>query len=207
MKKLTLALSALLLLAVACNSEKKDVGADSAKTDTAAAKPMDTAGMDKAWAAYMAPGDTHKMIAKSDGKWDAEISFFMNPDSPSVSKAVCENKMILGGRYQQSIYKGNVEGMPFEGIGTLAYDNSRKVYVSTWIDNMGTGMMYLEGNYDQATNTLTLKGKAVDVMTGKDIQMRETFKMIDDNNQFMEMFDTKDGKEVKTMAIKLTRSK
>lgn len=212
MKKLTLAACFLVLLAVACNSEKKNADADSTTASASTGvdstnKPMDTAGMDKAWAAYMAPGDVHQMIAKSDGKWNAEISFYMNPDSPSVSQAVCENKMILGGRYQQSTYKGNIQGMPFEGIGTLAYDNSRKLYVSTWIDNMGTGMMYLEGNFDQASNTLTMKGKAVDVMTGKDIQVRETFKMIDDNNQQMEMFDTKDGKETKTMSIKLTRAK
>lgn len=212
MKKLTLAACFLVLLAAACNSENKGAGADSTAASASTSvdsvsKPMDTAGMDKAWAAYMTPGDVHQMIAKANGKWNAEISFYMNPDSPSVSKAVCENKMILGGRYQESSYKGNIEGMPFEGIGTLAYDNSRKMYISTWIDNMGTGIVYLEGDFDRATNTLTMKGKAVDVMTGKDIQVRETFRMIDDNNQQMEMFDTKDGKEVKTMSIKLTRAK
>ena len=37
--------------------------------------------------------------------------------------------------------------------------------------------------------------------------VRETLKFIDDNNQQMEMFDIKDGKESKTMSIKLTRAK
>lgn len=27
--------------------------------------------------------------------------------------------------------------MPFEGISTLGYDNAKKTFFSTWIDNMG----------------------------------------------------------------------
>jgi hypothetical protein len=208
MKKLIFVSSFIAMLAIACNSEKKNASADSTATTSvdSASKPVDTAAMNKAWAAHMTPGAVHKMLATADGKWNAEITIYLNPDSPSVSKAVCENKMILGGRYQQSVYTGNFEGMPFEGIGTLAYDNSRKVYLSTWIDNMGTGLMYMEGNYDEGTKTMTLKGKGVDVVSGQDIQMRETFKMIDNNTQQMEMFDMKEGKEAKTMSIKLTRA-
>ncbi|TKC12849.1 DUF1579 domain-containing protein [Pedobacter polaris] len=204
MKKLMMSLCCLALLAAACNSEKKDASSDTSKVNVAE-KPIDTAAMNKAWAAYMTPGDVHKMLAKADGKWDAEITFYMGGDT-SVNKAVCETEMILGGRYQQSSYKGDVDGMPFEGMNTLAYDNSRKVYISTWIDNMGTGLMYLEGAFDDKTMTMNLKGKATDVVTGKDIMMRETLKIIDDKTQHMEMFDTKEGgKEVKTMSIVLKK--
>lgn len=211
MRKLSIALSVVLLLASACNNEKKDSGTNGsdttvAKTDTASAPP-DTAAMNKAWAAYMAPGNVHQMLAKSDGKWNAEISFYQSPDQPPVvNKAVCENKMVLGGRYQQSVYKGVIDNMPFEGQGTLAYDNAKKIYISTWIDNMGTGVMYLEGTFDEATKTLTMKGRATDAVTGKDIKVRETMKIIDDNTQQMEMFDTKEGKETKTMSIMLKRA-
>ena len=206
MKKINLVFGIVLLFAIACNSEKKSTNADStaAALDTTS-KPVDTAAMNKAWAEYMAPGESHQMLAKADGKWDAEISFYYNPDSPSVNKAVCENKMILGGRYQQSTYKGNVDGMPFEGVGTLAYDNAKKIYISTWIDNMGTGIMYMEGNYDDATKTMNLKGSATDVASGKDIAMREVFKIVDDKTHTMEMFETKEGKEMKTMSILLKK--
>ncbi|HTM97863.1 MAG TPA: DUF1579 domain-containing protein [Pedobacter sp.] len=206
MKSINFVFSAVLLLIIACNSEKKDKAADTtAVVSDTATKPVDTAAMNKAWADYMAPGDVHKMLAKSDGKWEAEISFYYNPDSPSVNKVVCENKMILGGRYQQANYKGVIDGMPFEGISTLAYDNARKVYLSTWIDNMGTGIMQLEGTYDEASKTMNMRGSATDVATGKDIAVRETFKMVDDNTQTMEMYETKEGKETKTMSILLKR--
>jgi hypothetical protein len=204
MKKLIMSLSCLAFLLSACNSEKKDVTTDSPKVSSSSV-PVDTAAMNKAWASYMAPGDAHKMLAKADGKWDAEITFYMGADT-SVNKAVCETEMILGGRYQKSEYEGNVDGMPFEGINTLAFDNSRKVYISTWIDNMGTGLMYLEGTFDDKTMTMNLKGKATDVTTGKDIMMRETVKIIDEKTQQMDMYDTKDGQpEVKTMSILLKK--
>jgi hypothetical protein len=212
MKKLIIA-SLLSACFMACNSEKKDSTADSSKTDTNvtadnSSTPVDTAAANKAWAEYMTPGNMHKMMAKSNGMWNVEMSMYYSPGTPpSVSKMSCENKMILGGRYQQSTYNGTFENMHFEGLNTLAYDNARKVYVSTWIDNMGTGIMNLEGTYDEATKTMNMKGKSIDVPTGKEIQIRETMQFIDDNNQLMEMFDTKDGKETKSMSIKLTRAK
>lgn len=209
MKALNLVAISVIALTISCNSEKKDTAKDStgvaAITNDTAANKVDTAAMNKAWADYMTPGAVHKMLAKANGKWDAEISFYYNPDSPSVNKTVCESKMILGGRYQQSTYTGMIDGMPFEGINTLAYDNARKLYLSTWIDNMGTGIMQTEGTYDDATKIMSMKGKATDVVSGKDIAVREVFTLVDANTQTMEMFETKDGKETKTMSILLKR--
>ena len=96
--------------------------------------------------------------------------------------------------------------MPFEGISTTGYDNAKKVFVTTWIDNMGTGVMELEGPWDSTTNTTTLKGKECDPTSGKDMEVRETLKMIDDKHQYMEMYMTgPDGKEYKSMEIKYTK--
>jgi hypothetical protein len=209
MKKLNVIYIGVLALAIACNSEKKEAVNDDVKVDSpssaTAVKKVDTAALNKAWADYMTPNEAHKMLAKANGKWDAEISFYYNPDTPMVNKTICENKMILGGRYQQSVYKGLIDGMPFEGLNTLAYDNARKIYISTWIDNMGTGIMKLEGSFDDATKTLNMRGKATDVASGKDIDVREVFKYVDDQTQTMEMFETKDGKEMKTMSIFLKK--
>jgi len=160
----------------------------------------------KAWEAYMAPGEIHSMLAKSDGMWNTALKTWMEPGKPPMeSKGTSENKMILGGRYQQSTYKGDFMGAPFEGQSTLAYDNKRKVFISTWIDNMGTGIMIMEGKWNKATKTIAFTGKQTDPMTGKMMPCRETFKIIDDNTQLMTMWCTKDGKETKAMEIKFTR--
>jgi hypothetical protein len=172
---------------------------------TGRVKAQDDAMM-KAWQTYMTPGDIHKMIAKSDGKWNADVSMWMAPGAPpEKSTAVCENKMIMGGRYQQSVHKGTIMNMPFEGMNLLAYDNAKKTFISSWVDNMGTGIMYMEGTWDEATKSINFKGKSVDPTTGKDMDIREVFKLVDDNNQIMEMYSTVNGKEIKTMEIKFTR--
>ncbi len=170
------------------------------------AQKEDQEAMMKAWQTFMTPGEHHKMMAKSNGTWNQEITMWMAPGAPAEkSTATAENKMIMNGLYQQSTTTGNFNGMPFEGVSTTGYDNARKVYVSTWIDNMGSGIMYMEGPWDEATKTVNMKGTQTDPMTGKTIPVRETFKIVDEKTQLMEMFETKDGKERKMMEIKFTR--
>ena len=160
----------------------------------------------KAWMSYMTPGDIHKMLAKDDGEWNEEITMWMAPGAPpSKTTAVAVNRMIMGGRYQESKHTGSIMGMPFEGYSLVGYDNAKKIFVSSWIDNMGTGMMYMEGKWDGKTQTIEFTGKSTDPVTGKDVPVRQTFKSIDSNKQKVEMFMTQQGKEFKNMEILLTR--
>lgn len=163
--------------------------------------------MQKAWMAYMTPGDIHKMIAKSDGQWKEDVTWWMMPGAkPQTSTATCTNTMIMGGRYQQSMNKGDMMGMPFEGMGLLGYDNAEKIFNYTWIDNMGTGTMNLKGTWDNATKSINFKGTMIEPTNGKEMNIRQVFTMTDDNNHILEMFVTgADGKEFKSMEIKFTR--
>jgi hypothetical protein len=162
---------------------------------------------EKAWMEFMTPGEQHDMLFKSNGKWNEDITFYMTPGAPPTSaKATCVNEMVLGGRYQKSTHNGDMMGMPFEGIGTVGYDKGRKIWFSTWIDNMGTGMMYSEGSYDNGKKQIEFKGTTTDPATGKAMKFRETFKILDNDHQEMEMFMMSNGKEYKSMAIKLTRA-
>lgn len=164
------------------------------------------AAMQKAWMDYATPGSIHKMMAMADGNWKTDITFWMAPGAePSKQVGACTNKMILGGRYQETRHTGDMGGQPFEGIGIMGYDNAKKTFFSTWIDNMGTGIIFLEGKGDEATRSITFTGKATDPATGKDINMREVVKWVDDNTQIMEMYMMQNGTEYKSMEIKLTR--
>ena len=190
-------------------SEEPKIAAVSTTTpsaDTVAPK-TDSATLMKNWQDYMTPGEAHKMMQSWNGTWNGEVTMWMSPDAPPVkSTCVAVNKTILGGRYQQSNVKGNFNGMPFEGISTVAFDNHKKLYISTWIDNMGTGLMVAQGPWDAATKSITSSGRSVDPATGKEMDFREVFKPIDNNYQVMEMYTTgPDGKEFKTMEIKYTR--
>lgn len=106
----------------------------------------------------------------------------------------------------KTTHTGTFMGMPFEGFSIEAYDNAMHEFSSIWVDNFGTGMMYMKGKYDEASKTLTYTGTSVDPMQKKEIGVKEVFKVIDDNNFTMEMYMTDGSKEVKTMEINYTRS-
>ena len=162
----------------------------------------------KAWQTYMTPGQVHKMLESQNGEWTEEMTMWMEPGKPPTkATATSVNEMLLGGRYQQSKITGTMMGQPFEGLSIVGYDNARKVFTSTWIDNMGTGTMTLEGVWNSAKKTIVSKGKAVDPSTGKIIAVRQVIKIIDDDHQEMQMYDTKNGKERKTMELKMSRKK
>ncbi|MFT3793547.1 DUF1579 domain-containing protein [Flavobacterium sp.] len=219
MKKTILSLAAIVLLTAACKKAEETPAAEATPADTTAvaptetaeaAKPMDSAAMMKAWEAYATPGEPHKMLAMDNGNWECESTMWMAPNDPKPmkTKMTSTSKMIMGGRYQESRYTGNMMGQPFEGVATVGYDNASKKYISTWIDNMGTGVMSMTGDYDAATKTMNMSGECTDPMTGQKKKMRETFAMVDDNTRKMEMFDTDpSGKEYKSMEILMTRKK
>jgi hypothetical protein len=159
--------------------------------------------------AYAAPSDVHKMMATWGGDWSAEISTWMDPAAPPMKTMVkTVNKMILGGRYLVSNNTGSMMGMPFEGVSTMGYDNAKKQFVSTWIDNMGTGIMTMTGIWNESTKTIESKGSMVNAEAGDGSEMscRETMQVIDDKTQLMTMYcPGKDGKEMKMMEIRYSR--
>ena len=162
----------------------------------------------KAWEAYMAPSDTHKWLATMDGEWDADVTMWMDPSQPAnKSKAVAVNKMIFDGRYQHSTHSGDLMGMPFNGESITAYDNAKKKFIATWIDNMGTGIMVMEGTYDDASKTLTMNGVTTDPMTGKDTPVTEKMIYHSKDSYTFEMYMVYEGKEMKTMEIVYNRKK
>lgn len=155
MKNLLFAVCTVFLL-VACDKVKMDVKT----TKSEEWKPVDSATATKAWMDFATPGEMHKMLAKSDGAWTGENTMWMeNGGKPMTSKSEVTNKTIFGGRYQVSEHKGNFMGMPFEGMSITGYDNAKKKFISNWIDNMGTGIMNMEGEWNGSTKSIEFKGK------------------------------------------------
>ncbi len=182
-------------------------GPATAKKETPPPQPaMDSATKARKYMEYMTPGEMHKMLASQVGVWTAEMTMWEDEKSPAQKNTgTCENKMILGGRYLQSTNRSKMMGMDFEGIGTLAYDNGTKKFINTWMDNMGTGVMIMEGQYDTATHTLSLKGTWDDPSKGK-MDVREVCKYPDSKHQEMEMWgNVAGGKEYKWMEMKMVK--
>ena len=182
--------------------------AAAAKTPAASAAAAQQAMMD-AMTKAMTPGENHKLLSSLDGNWTFVNKYWMDPSAPpSESTGTATRTTIMGGRYVQGTYKGVMMGMPFEGLGFDAYDNLSKRFVSSWMDNFGTGLTVLTGTYNPATKTLTYTGEEADLMkpTTK-YKIRQAIRLESADRFVMEWFETRAGKEVRTMEIVYTRKK
>src|SRR5947208_3700005 len=128
--------------------------------------------------------ENHKLLSSLDGNWDYTIKMWMNPDpsaKPEEYKGTAVRKSIMDGRYvvmdvtskmQMPGPDGKMKEVTFKGQGTEGYDNVKKKFVGTWMDNMGTGIMMAEGDYDPATKTFTYTGE-VEAIPGMKQKIRE----------------------------------
>lgn len=218
MKTAYLYLGALLLCMTSCKKEVTIKEEVINKVDTVpelkeaeiTSEPIDSLAMQKAWTEYATPTEPHKRMASESGTWTEDLTFWMGPEdnNPQKYTAVAQVKMILGGRYQEQKHTGRMMGMDFEGISTLAYNNASGEYTSTWVDNMGTGMMIASGKYDEASKSTTFNGEMVDPMTKKIKEFRQVVTIIDNDTQKMESFENApDGTEFKSMEIMMKRKK
>lgn len=155
----------------------------------------------------ISPGEPQKKLARLAGDWTFTNKAWMAPGQPPMeSTGTMHGEILMGGRYVEHTWKGSFMGMPFEGRGTDGYDNVGKQYVSSWVDNMGTGIMYQTGTCDDAVKVCTYHGDIWDAMSGKKTTMKQVITWMDDNNFKNEMYAPgPDGKDIKVMEIVATR--
>lgn len=163
-----------------------------------------------AWQKASTPGAQHKQLSDQFvGTWDTTMTAWMDPSAPPMTETGKQvNTAVLGGRQVRMDFNGQFMGQPFEGVGYSGYDNVRGKYIGSWTDNMSTGVMMSSGDYDAATKTYTFRAEMPDMMKpGATIPIRETLRMIDADHHVMEMYELRDGKEVKTMMLEYSRAK
>lgn len=155
----------------------------------------------------MSPGPEHKLLARMVGDWTFTNKMWMDPSAPpSTGTGTMHAEMILGGRYVHAVWKGDFMGMPFEGHGTEGYDNMTKKHVSSWVDNMGTGIMYSTGTCDADGKVCTQTAEMIDPMTGVMTTSRSVITWKGDNSFTMEMYATPaGGTETKNMEMTVTK--
>lgn len=161
----------------------------------------------KAWLAAAEPGPHQKFLQQFVGDWKATTKMWQGPGTqPEVSEARMTGTMILGGRHLIQEFHGTLMGMPFEGRGTMSYDNITKKYQSTWMDTMTTGMSYSTGSGDAAGKVFTFLGEMTEP-SGKVSKTREVLTVTDANSHSMVFYVVgEDGKEWKNMEIVYARA-
>src|SRR5215216_3744223 len=132
----TIALAAALLLTVnTALSQDKD------KAKGHEPSPAEMQEMMKKWMEFASPGAAHKFLDAFIGKWETSMRMWMAPGStPMEAKGSAETRWIMDGRYLLEEGAGQVMGMPYRNMLITGYDNFKKKYVISYLDNMGTGI-------------------------------------------------------------------
>lgn len=175
-----------------------------------AAAPVDEEQMMARWTEFMTPGEAHRALDPKVGNWTMVVRMFNGPGMPPEESAGSSQvQWILDGRYLQDTTTGEFNGMPFRGSGLTGYDNLKKRYVSTWIDNFGTGILRAEGHYDAATHTFHYEGEGPDIVYANTyVPTRATERWIDADHWVMQSFGPDgSGDEYLAMEIQYTRVK
>jgi hypothetical protein len=212
MSKLATGGLALLVVGLLVSTQVLSQGKEKPTKKEAGGQPSEKemAEMMAKWKQLNALGPQHKELAKSVGRWDTLTRIWMAPNAPPTeSKGKSECRLIYGGRYLVSDFKGEMMGEPFEGMAIDGYDNAKKKYVSIWLDSGSTCIVMLTGEADASGKVITYTGKVDDPMTGqKDKPIRSVVRLQSDDKFMFEWYETgPDGKEAKTMEIEYARAK
>ena len=159
--------------------------------------------------------ENHKLLADLVGSWSYTVKMMAPGEPSSTSTGSLTRKPVMNGRFFLGEYSGSMK-MPgadgkmkdftFKGMSVEGYDNVKQKFVSSWVDNMGTGIMNSEGSYDPATKTFTYSGE-MEPVPGMKMPVREVIKITDKNHHIFEWYENRGGQETKTMEIDYTRKK
>jgi hypothetical protein len=158
----------------------------------------------------MMPTKEHEGMAEEVGTWDGEVTMWTSADAEPIKSKGVETNEMLGKMWLMSKYEGDMDGQKFAGRSAIGYDPVKKKYYGGWVDTMSPFMMKMEGEYDEATKTLTMSGETTNVMTGKPEKFKLITKYESDDKKTFEILapaEGGDGKEWKMMEIKYTRRK
>jgi len=146
------------------------------------------------------------MMKKYTGTSKAVITMWMMPSDPPMNDTVMvQNEMSMNDLFFKMKYSGVMMMMNYDGERTIGYDLVKKKFVSTFIDNMNSGIDYKEGTASADKKAIEFFGTRPDLITGKNISTRDVISFLDDTHMRIEQFETVDGNERKILELNLTK--
>ena len=187
-------IAATVLTALACTTVQDSKPAAPAAPAPPPPPGMTPAEMD-AYAAAAAPGEMHAWLAKGVGSWKGPSRNWSAPNAePMSSEATMTSRMELGGRFLMNDVRTEWPQIGrFEGRATLGYDGAQRMFVSSWVDNMGTGMMTGSGQLSDDRKTLTLTHTYFDPAKKRNVTLREVIVREGDDRMWVRIWSP--GKE------------
>lgn len=156
------------------------------------------------------PGKFHEFLKQFEGTWETTAEFMgEKPGDPlQKSKGSGTDKLIAGGLFLITDYKGVMGTTEFIGHGIMGYDTVKKKYTGSWIDSMSTAIWTTEGTCDDAGKVFTATMEGPHPMTGEPMKMKMVSEITGKDSKKLTMFMAgEDGKEMQIGKIEYMRKK
>ncbi|RMH15613.1 MAG: DUF1579 domain-containing protein [Acidobacteria bacterium] len=201
-KRFAIPILTCVLVAAAAWADEQEMSSETPEQSAELAAAMET------MAKLAAPGEHHEHIAKLAGNWTYRSTMWPAPGQPPIeSEGTLEARMILGGRFLESTYKGDFMGTAFEGRGIDGYDNYTQKHTAYWIDSMGTMNLTFSGDCSDDHKVTTMEAAFVDPMTGQPMKFRSVTTLVDDDHFTFEAYMVSPEGEFKSMRLEASRKK
>lgn len=171
------------------------------------------------WVALGKPGEHHKALEPLVGSWETSMKMEMPGMPPMVTKGTSERKWVLGGRFIEERFSGDMMGpdpkspmgfgkVKMDGIGLFGYDNYKNIYTGVWMSDHGSNILSMTGTMPPGSKTLTMYGLMDEpMMKMSDRYCKYVTRMISDDKFVFEVYDLAAGDNHKVFDITYTRKK
>lgn len=154
--------------------------------------------------ALTVPSEPHELLEGTVGDWTLTIRVWSSPEAePIESVGSATGRWILGDRFVETTFEGEVLGRPFEALKIEGYETVNQEYVSTWRDNLGTYTMIFRGRCASTCVTRTMMADFRDPVSTKKLKIKGVTTITDEEGGYTyESFVvTADGQEFKNMEL------
>lgn len=156
---------------------------------------------------FMMPGPKHAWLSEKSGAWTFTGRMWMSPGAPADIGGTATFEMDLGGRFLVEQMRSTAMGQQMDARGTTGFNRGNKQFQLTWMDSMGTQIIYGTGARSADGKTLESSFEMFDPMAGRTIKVRSVETRVDLDHFTFEMFGPgADGKEAKSMELSYTRA-
>lgn len=161
------------------------------------------------WASLSQRGPSHKLLDMFVGDWNAQISFWSAPGAdPQRSRGTSSIRWILGDRFLQEDFKGDVVGEQFQGMGLMGYDNAARQFKTVWIDSLNTALAVSYGKFLAERNAFDMASDVYDPLLGRTKTVRSMLAIESPDKYSFSMVDTApNGQEFTSLEILYSRKR
>lgn len=159
---------------------------------------------------YSRPGPNHALLAILVGTWTFQDKKLPFVKGTVIRKSIFEGRFfwveIIGGSLEIPVADGRMKVANYQGLEIEGYDNVKKSYVTTSINNhIGSNAAQQIGQYDAQTSLITYEWES-ELLPGVRQKKRKVLHLLDPDHYSEEYYEGQNGHPKKTRELLYTRS-